>query len=287
MLARLRLPDGGQHAPRLRPLLPTLLRTGFIQRPFERLLALNRQWSDRLEARLPHAVDLHALWTERVSELLNARPGQLVVDAGGGRTCSFAAYRKAADTHIVAVDISDEEMRENTDVDEKRVANVVEDLPFESGEVDLLVSRSTVEHLPDVAAFMRNCRRVMKDAGYVVHDLPCKRAPFALANRLLPQRLTAALLRVFMPWSEGILGFPAYYDHCTPAAMVRLAEESGFEVEEVLVSYYQARYFDFLFPLFALNVGYELIVRALRMRELCACFVIVARAVPASGTPDA
>lgn len=262
-----------------------MLRTGPIPRLFERFLALNRRCSDRLEARLPHAIDLHAVWTARVSELLNARAGQLVVDVGGGRSCSFAANARAAETWIVAVDISEEEMRSNTDVDEKRVANVVQDLPFESGEVDLLVSRSTVEHLPDVEAFMRNCRRVMMDGGYIVHDLPCRLAPFAVANRLLPHRLTKVLLRLFMPWSDGILGFPAYYDRCRPSAMTRLVEDCGFEVEEVIVSWYQARYFDFLFPLFALNVFYELAVRALRARDLCACFVVVARAVPQPAAP--
>jgi len=246
----------------------------------ERFLALNRRSSNGLEARLPHATDLHAMWTERVTKLLNARAGQFVVDAGGGKSCLFAANRRQPGTRIVAVDISEEEMRSNTDVDETRVANVVEGLPFEAGEVDLLVSRSTIEHLEDVEAFMHNCRRVMKDGGHMVHALPCKFAPFALANRLLPHWLTKRLLLLFMPWSDGILGFRAYYDHCYPSDMARVIEASGFEVEQVIVSWYQARYFDFFFPLFALNVGYELIVRALRIRNLCAGFLIVARAVP-------
>lgn len=282
MLAPLRVPERETCALDDLRLLSPLLRAGPTHRFFERFLALNRRCADHLEARLPHAVDLHALWTARVSDLLNARPGQVVVDAGGGKASSFAANRRSPGTRIIAVDISEEEMRSNTDVDEKRVANIVQNLPFENGEVDLLVSRSTVEHLHDVEGFMRNCRRVMKDGGYIVHDLPCKNAPFALANRVLPPRVTKALLRLFMPWSEGILGFPAYYDRCSPAAMMRLVEDCGFEVEEVMVSWYQARYFDFLFPLFVLNVCYELTVRALGMRELCACFVVVARAVPQS-----
>jgi ubiquinone/menaquinone biosynthesis C-methylase UbiE len=91
---------------------------------------------------------------------MNASAG-LVVDIGGGRRCLFAKHRRSAAT-IVAVDISPEELSHNEDVDRRIVADATKKLPFESDSVDVVCSRSVVEHLPDVDHFLAEAHRVLR-----------------------------------------------------------------------------------------------------------------------------
>lgn len=242
-------------------------------------MAANRRLAQAIERRLPQArEDLQAAYRRAIEERMNAHQGQLVVDVGGGRRCHFADLRDPAlGTRIVAVDISAEELEHNWDVDEKRVADVQRELPFEDGEVDLIVSRSVLEHLEDVEAFVRESARVLKSGGYAIHMLPSKFSPHSIANQLLPRSLSKRAVHFFVPGSEGRLGFPAYYDRCYPAALRRLLERHGFAVEELRPDYYQSDYYDSFLPAYLLSAAYELAVRALRLENLAASLLVVAR----------
>jgi 2-polyprenyl-6-hydroxyphenyl methylase/3-demethylubiquinone-9 3-methyltransferase len=244
-----------------------------------RFLEANRQASRSLEARLPQArVNTQRIYEQTVAEYMNARPGQVVVDVGGGKRCSFAHHRRPElGTRIIAVDVSAEELAENTDADEKHVADVTGGLPVGDAGADLVVSHSVLEHLTAVRPFLADTRRVLKPGGYTIHRFPSKLAPFSVANRLLPREISRRLLRTLIPGSSGRLGFPAYYDNCTDHAMRRLLEEEGFEVVSSRVSYYQSDYFEFALPVYAISALYELVVSALRLRSLAATVVVVAR----------
>ncbi len=49
-----------------------------------------------------------------------------------------------------------------------------------------------MEHLHDNAAFSRKFARALRPGGVMVHTFPCKFAPFALIDQLLPNRRAAA-----------------------------------------------------------------------------------------------
>lgn len=100
---------------------------------------------------------------------MNLKHNQIVVDVGGGKSCPFAKYKDPKmRTKIIAVDVSSEEMENNHDVDEKRVANIIQGLPFENEEVDLIVSRSALDH------FVINSKKVLKRNGYFIHLFPSR-----------------------------------------------------------------------------------------------------------------
>jgi ubiquinone/menaquinone biosynthesis C-methylase UbiE len=243
-----------------------------------RFVHLNRSLSAKLTERFPHTrVDVQRLYEQRVAELINSRPGLTVVDVGGGKQCHFARYRRPElGTRIVAVDVDPAEMADNLDVDEKRVADA-KSLPFADGEVDMLVSRSVLEHVKDVGAFVHEASRVVKPGGYTVHVFPSRFAPFSIANQLLPRRVSRRLLHTFMPGSEGILGFPAYYDHCYYGGMTSLLAEAGFEVVEARVSYSESDYFAFLLPLYLVDLLWDALVHRLGARNLAATVLVVGR----------
>jgi SAM-dependent methyltransferase len=220
---------------------------------------------------------MQLLYEETVARYLNARPGQLVADVGAGRMSHFARHRRDPATRIVAVDASEDELRHNEEADEVRVADVVEGLPFEPGEVDLLVTRSVLEHLPDVARFIENSALAIKPGGHCIHLFPSKFAPFALINQALPNRAAARIVHFLRPGSENVLGFPTFYDRTYRSAIESLLERAGFSIVEETTTYAQSSYFAFLLPLFLLSAAYELVVSSLRLRNLGAYTLIVAR----------
>jgi len=201
-----------------------------------------------------------------------------VADIGGGRSSAFAKYVDLGGrSRIIAVDISPDELAQNHEADEKRVADVTRHLPLEPGEVDMIVSKSVLEHLVDVDAFVQKAARVLPPGGYFVSVFPSKYALYSIINRMLPRRVSNWVLRVLIPGSEGILGFPVYYDNCTPSAMMRVLRRNGFEITDIRVSYGQTDYFAFLLPLYLLVALFEMVLMALGLKNLAATVLITAR----------
>jgi ubiquinone/menaquinone biosynthesis C-methylase UbiE len=239
----------------------------------------NRRRSKRLERRLPHARPrLHVRYARTVARYADKRPGRRVVDLGAGRTSHFVALQGAGSSaEIVGVDVDRDELALNEEVDTKVVVAPGDPLPFADASVDLVVSRSVLEHVEGVAGTLAEAHRVLRPGGRTIHVFASRRAPFSVLNRVLPDRASGWLLRNLVPGSEGRLGFPARYEHCTASLMEDVLRRQGFEVERTEVSYYQSDYFGFLVPLYLLSVGYELVVRALGRRDLAAVVMVVGR----------
>ncbi|MBN2468464.1 MAG: class I SAM-dependent methyltransferase [Deltaproteobacteria bacterium] len=240
---------------------------------------MNQDGCARLERYLPQArVNIFELYAATVARYMNGKPHQTIVDVGGGKSCPFSGYRRpGTQTKIIAVDVSAEELADNEDVDEKRVANIMEHLPFEDGEVDIVVSRSVLEHLENLDLFVTEAARVLKKDGYFIHLFPSKFAPFSAINQLVPNKVAKRLLYSLHPNAKGICGFPAYYNKCFYSAIKSLLHKNGYEIVESHVSYYQASYFKFFVPFFLLIALYEIAVRFLGVKNLGAYLLIIAQ----------
>ena len=81
---------------------------------------------------------------------------------------------------------------------------------------DLIVSRMVFEHVRDVRAAWRNIHSLLAPGGVGLAFFPTLYAPPYVLNRLMPERASAALLRLFFPdRNDGEQPkFPAFYDHC-------------------------------------------------------------------------
>jgi SAM-dependent methyltransferase len=140
-----------------------------------------------------------------------------------------------------------------------------------------VASSSVLEHLQDVEGFVRNASQMLKPGGSFIHVFSCRYAPSALLNRLLPNWLTRRILHFVIPGSQGILGFPAYYDRCYASAVRSLLDRHGLEVIELRPGYFAADYFGFFLPFFLGVASYELIAWALDAENLAAVMLVVAR----------
>lgn len=242
------------------------------------LLRIFLDANSRLSARFDKRKDiaLYVQYDQEVAAAIHDLPaGSIIVDLGSGRTCSFApALNVAQDVRVVAVDISPEELAANVDVHETRVADVADELPFADNEVDLLVSRTLLEHVDGVQSAARNIARVLRPGGRTLHLLPCRYALFALVARLLPFALAKNVLHVLIPASRGVVEFDVVYDHTHPNALKRVFEAAGFREVEVECTWDQSAYFHALFPLFLVILLYQRVAEALGIKTLAAYAIV-------------
>ncbi len=245
-----------------------------------RFFDFNRSLSQRLAPLFPQTgFDLFRQYETTVREIISSGTIETVLDLGSGRSCPYASQLPPERrVRIIGVDISFEEMSENTDVHDKRVADVArEPLPFSDREVDLITSRAVLEHLDNVPHALSECERVLKPGGLMVHLFPNKNAVFAILNRVLPPALASRILHFLQPESRHVRGFRAYYDSCGLSSMCRQLARRGFEIIDIKVSYHSAAYFDFFLPLSLLVSLYELVIYLLRARSLAPYLLIIAR----------
>jgi ubiquinone/menaquinone biosynthesis C-methylase UbiE len=239
---------------------------------------LNQDVCERLARYLPHTrINIHSQYVDVVATRIESSDPRLILDVGGGNACPYAKRRPSdRSVKLVAVDLSLDAMRHNTDVDEKRVGDAMGSLPFADGEVDLLTSRCVLEHVSDIDRFLAESARILRRGGYSIHLFTCKFAWFAVLNRLLDHRFSKRVLYVLHPESRNKGGFPAVYDRCYYSGVIHAAEQNGLEVIDVFVSY-GTNYCYFFVPLFILVSLYEILLQALKLRNLAATLVIVTR----------
>lgn len=252
-----------------------------LQRPsrtqaslIQRFIAANSRLSAKFDARKD--VALYHRYDRYVADAIDTLPpGSTLVDVGGGRTCSFASeLAPGRGVRVVAVDISPEELAANTSVDATYVADVAEKLPFAEAEIDMLVSRTVLEHVKDVERAAYEMSRVLRPGGLSIHLFPCRYALFAIVARVLPFWFAKGVLHRLIPESRGVVEFDVYYDHCHPAAAERIFREAGFVRVEVEHTWDQAAYFHAFFPAFLLVLAYQRLCELLQIR-LLASYVIV------------
>jgi SAM-dependent methyltransferase len=249
----------------------------------ERFFAANRRLSTAVEARLPNLFKRHphTLYKFEVAELINRRPGQVVVDVGGGKDCPFFPYVNEPHMQlIIGLDYSEEQLRENRNLNQKIVADAAaHGFPLRDGSADVVVSRSVVEHIRDNKAFFENCAHVLRPGGAMIHIFPGRFAPFALLNQLLPNWLARRVSGYLLPpeWvEEGNYGFPAFYNRCNFSAVQELLDRNGFINVKYSLSFYQSIYFEFFFPLFCVVLAYDLMAWGLGIRNLASTIMVMA-----------
>ncbi len=157
----------------------------------KKFISLNKTACKKLRDHLPKAKNnIFELYEKLVTEYLNLKRAQIIVD------------------------LSEEQVRENHDVDEKLIANIMQPLPFKDQRIELVVSQAVLGHLEDHEAFLIESTRVLKTKGYCIHAFSSKFAPFAIINQLLPRKLSKQLLLYVRPEVKDFAGFPAYYNKC-------------------------------------------------------------------------
>jgi SAM-dependent methyltransferase len=216
-----------------------------------RLVELNLTLSDRLQP--SHVEETHALrqFVYHGTIALLEGGAKRVVDVGAGKTFHFGdVLSQREDIYVIGLDVDAAEMADNVALSEKIECDVCTELPVDDASIDVMLARATIEHLHDVRGFLNIAYRKLRPGGKLIVTFPGRWAFFAILNQILPVRVSHLLLSWFVPHSEGILGFPAYYDQATYARFSRASDAAGFTELVGYPSYYGTGYFRFCTPLF-------------------------------------
>ena len=205
-------------------------------------------------------------------------PKQWVLDVGGGKHPAIPLQVKQdLGLHVVGLDISAAELAQAPAgaYDETIVGDIATvEIP---GKFDLVFSRTVMEHVSNPRAALANLTRVLAPSGLMAHVMPCRNAPFAIANRALGNKLARRLLFAIAPHKRENSGFRAHYLECTPARMSRLCRECGLEVIKTL-PYYNSGYTSFFAPLFTLELLRQATMAVFQLENWSETFALVARA---------
>jgi SAM-dependent methyltransferase len=220
-------------------------------------LSWNRATSRRIYSTVPWAKrDPLSVYCATLAEHLKTSRPKNVVEIGPGKQSIFESFDNWGG-RLIRIDISVDQLGSHGN----RVVAYAESLPIADNSVDLVASQSVLEHLADVAGFLRETHRILKPGGMTIHLCPSKFSIFAMLNQLLPVRVTKILLHALKEGSDGICGFPARYDQCYASAMKNALRHADLSPVALEASFCQSSYFEFFLPLFLASVAYESMVR--------------------------
>lgn len=140
---------------------------------------------------------------------------------------------------------------------------------------DLIILRKVLEHFENNHLVFEKLKKILKADGKILAVTPSNLHPFSIINQIIPHSLKVLLLKKLMPWVEkGRIGWKAYYHKCNIRAMEKLANKYDLKVARSYFDYNSSSYFAFFPPLFLLIVLYEELVKKLKLKLLCATFVV-------------
>lgn len=199
-----------------------------------------------------------------------------VIDVGGGKAPHITPKEKEAlNLKVIGLDIDENELQSAPAgiYDEIRVADITKYVG-EAVDGDLIVSRALLEHVNNVPATLENMTRMIKPGARIAVFAPCRNAWFARINMIIPQKWKVKLINAL--YTEKVeeahyMGFKAYYDHCVPSKIEKIADSLGLQIIEKRL-YYMSNYFAFFTPLYIFWRSYQFIVIKMGVEDLCEGF---------------
>jgi 2-polyprenyl-6-hydroxyphenyl methylase/3-demethylubiquinone-9 3-methyltransferase len=268
---------GETNAARL-PTMPTIVRATGLARIGRQLVASQVALSRAFDRLLPQSfrVDGSKDFKQRIVPS-HLRPGLVIYDiGGGGRPCVDMETKRRLGLTLIGLDIDADEFTKALPglYDHTIVADVTS---YQQEEVaDLVVCKSTLEHVSDTGAALAAMARLLRPGGTLLVFAPSRNALYARLNVLLPEHLKRRLLSAFLPGQADHLGFPAKYDHCTPRHFCRSIAGQGLEIKE-LRPYYISSYFSIIFPVYVIWRAWILAYRAVAREQAAETFALIAR----------
>lgn len=240
----------------------------------QKYLIKNKEMARRLSSHLPtKKVDPFSDYERTVIQAIKHIKNPLVLDIGGGKQC-FLASRNISDKRIICLDLQMRQLCANYDANYLIMGDALS-IPLSDNSVDLVISRSFIEHVPSVETFFKEANRVLKKGGYLISVFPGKFAIFAMINQFLPEHLSKQALHHLVSTRDDELGFKAYYDRCFFTGIKNLLNQTDFKVLDIKDYHFSSAYFEFFLPLFLLSCFYEICTQP--FKNLASYLLIIAR----------
>ncbi len=179
---------------------------------------------------------LWARYDQLIMETIEKHALKKVCDLGGGANPVLPLdYVKERGIEYTILDFSSEELDKAPDAYAKVVHDITSAEIPPCGPFDLILTKMLAEHIPDGEIFHKNIYTMLRKGGIAVHFFPTLYALPFLLNRLMPERMGRALLKVLAPRDRYHHDkFPARYSWCRGPTrrMQQRLEGLGYEIME-------------------------------------------------------
>jgi 2-polyprenyl-6-hydroxyphenyl methylase/3-demethylubiquinone-9 3-methyltransferase len=236
-------------------------------------------WLDRKCLPPEYSVDGNASFdSDFLSKFL--RPGLTVVDVGGGKHPAICTERKAAlRLTVIGFDVSKAELDAAPSGSyDSRICSDVTKFTGD-GSADLVICSALLEHVADVASALRAVASMLRPDGTALLFIPNRNSLAARLNLWIPQNFKQHLLNALFPEMRTAVGFPAYYDRCTPRQISSIALQNSLVPAEIRF-YFSSGYFTVLVPAHIVWRLYQAITRFFIGTEAAESFSMALRKRP-------
>jgi hypothetical protein len=152
-------------------------------------------------------------------------------------------------------------------------------------QTDMVISITLLEHVSNNTAAITSIFNALNSDGTTHHYVPSKWHPYSIGLRMVGPSLQRRLIAVLRPAAVDVTGYPAFFDHCSPAAMSALLRNAGFNDIKITCYFRACDYFAFFLPAYLVVAAFENLCQKLSVDFFCSGFVISARK-PASVRPN-
>jgi SAM-dependent methyltransferase len=183
--------------------------------------------ADKIQMRLfPGAEHPYRQYERRIAALIGE--DFTIMDAGCGYTAPLLAVFRGKAKRLVGVD------RVNFAKGEKVAGlelhnNDLAKIDLESASVDLVISRSVLEHIKDIEPVYREIHRVLKPGGHFLFLVPNFTDYVSLISWMVPNKLHGWIVSKAEGRSPEDT-FPTFYNSNTLGSVRRLSQATGFEL---------------------------------------------------------
>ncbi len=217
----------------------------------------SRTYSQRLKERFYRSEDHpYRIFQREIEQYV--KPGDVLLDAGCGRQAEVLKQFRGKAGRLIGADLVQFDPAVlNTELElfNRDLAN----LQLEANSVDVIMSRSVLEHLPEPLRVYLELYRVLKPEGYFIFLTPNLFDYTTAVSKVIPNRLHPWIVSKTEGREEQDT-FPAYYRSNSFRSVSRLAAESGFQVVSLRYLSQYPSYFMFSPLLFLLATSYERLI---------------------------
>ncbi len=174
--------------------------------------------------------------TDPVQRLVDQMAGSgrvlRVLEAGAGSRCHI---RLNGDTQLVGIDISEEQLANNRELQE-RIVGDIETFPLEPCSFDIIFCWDVLEHLEHPAKALRNFLQALREGGLIVLGAPVVTSLKGMVTKYTPLWFHVMVFRYVVgnknAGKKGHGPFPTFLRYSmSPHAIHRFASENQLSVE--------------------------------------------------------
>lgn len=215
----------------------------------------------------------------RVEGLIRQRGAESVCEVGGGAFPMLSRdFVSAHELRYLVIDVSAEELNKAPAHAETLVGDISDLGALPSERFDVVITRWVLEHVEVPERFHRGVRRLLHPGGSAIHLFPTLYSLPFVVNRLLPDAVSARVLRASGGADRDQGKFPAYYRWCRGPIrrQIRRFERQGFYIEQY-VGFYGHHYFERIPPLQRAENGFARLLAKRGVASLTSYAWVVAK----------